>query len=63
MEHNSLKAYGPSDTNDRDNFMLTFHNSLFYYMQYERIYAHFHIFGSMECESKLQLQLFILIWT
>jgi len=41
--------------------MLTFHNSLFYYMQYERIYAHFHIFGSMECESKLQLQLFILI--
>ena len=32
MEHNSLKAYGPSDTNDRDNFMLTFHNSLFYYV-------------------------------
>jgi len=31
-EKNSLKAYGPFDTTDTDDFMLTFHNSLLYYV-------------------------------
>jgi len=43
MQHNSLKAYGAFNTAYTDDFILTFHNSLFYYICSMNEFIHFSI--------------------